>query len=364
MYAWFAVTSTVGMACGLSTSGWISHILQKSYGWDWKEGYPVLFGLYAIIGLVKAFIFLLLTVRCEPDYIDQVEPGSGDQEAASPLLHSGRRSSYTKPARVTETARRIQKTVTPKMARESRGVLIRLCFLFALNSFAAGLLPVTVIAWYANWRYRWFVTYKLGNAMAGIWLVASIANLFSASVARRLGLVRAMVVTHLPAAIFLAFVPLATSTWWLLVLLLLNSAFGSMDQAPRSAFVAAVFPSSERTAVMGTINLVRTVASAGGPLLTGYFHDRKMWYATFYTAAGLKVLYDIGLLAMFLNTKLPEHGHGSRTVTDVDVEILLDERLRHPEEFETLGDEDDDGDAGSSRGSVHGSVKYEDIDAA
>ena len=41
--------------------------------------------------------------------------------------------------------------------------------------------------------------------------------------------------------------------------------------------------------VMGTLNLVRTVASAGGPLLTGYFHDHKMWFATFYTSAALKV---------------------------------------------------------------------------
>ena len=45
--------------------------------------------------------------------------------------------------------------------------------------------------------------------MACVWLAASIANLFSASVARRLGLVKAMVYTHLPNALFLALIPLA-----------------------------------------------------------------------------------------------------------------------------------------------------------
>ena len=48
-----------------------------------------------------------------------------------------------------------------------------------------------------------------------------------------------------------------------------------MDQAPRSAFVAAVFRPSERTAVMGTINLVKTVASAGGRWLRGIFMIRR-----------------------------------------------------------------------------------------
>jgi hypothetical protein len=105
-----------------------------------------------------------------------------------------------------------------------------------------------------------------------------------------------------------------------------------MDQAPRAAFVAAAFSSSERTAVMGTINMVRTVASTGGPLITGYFHDKKMWWATFVLAASLKVLYDLGLLAMFLNTKLPEYENGPRevTVTDVDVGILLSENFQRP----------------------------------
>ena len=201
--------------------------------------------------------------------------------------------------------------------------------------------------------------------MAAVWLVASIANLFSASVARRLGLVRAMVFTHLPNAIFLAFVPLSKTWWVMLMLLLVSSAFGSMDQAPRSAFVAAVFRPSERTAVMGTINLVKTIASAGGPLLTGYFHDKKMWGAVFLIAAGLKVSYDIGLAAMFLKTKLPEHGRMQRevTVSDVDVGILLDEQLVHPDEFETDDDEDEEmGGHGAGYGLGPGKGRYEEIE--
>lgn len=93
---------------------------------------------------------------------------------------------------------------------------------------------------------------RIGYYMSAVWLVASIGNLFSASIARRLGLVRTMVLMHLPNAIFLLFIPLAP-TWWIKLILLLGSAaLGSVDQAPRMAFVAAVFTSEERTAVMGS----------------------------------------------------------------------------------------------------------------
>ena len=372
VYAWFAVTSTLGMACGLSISGWITWFL-RTHGsggekWDWKETYPVIFGIYAIIGLIKACLTLLLTERCEPNYDAQTEADmEADRAAAAPLMtESSRRTSYTKP-KPTSTIRQIRKTTAIKISPESRPILIRICILFALNSFAQGLLPVTLMAWYANWRYKWFLLNRLGYAMAGVWLVASIANLFSASVARRLGLVRAMLFTHVPNAIFLAFIPLAPNWWWMLMLLLLSSAFGSMDQAPRSAFVAAVFLPEERTVVMGTINLVKTLAAVGGPFLTGYFHDRKMWYATFWTAAAIKICYDIGLAAMLLRTTLPEHGRRPRegvTVADMDVGILLSEGLVHPDEFERDMDEDDGMDESSPmyHHDAHGKVGYEEIE--
>lgn len=203
--------------------------------------------------------------------------------------------------------------------------------------------------------------------MAFVWIGASIANLFSAAVARRLGLIRAMVLLHLPNAIFLAFIPLAPNWWTMMILLFISAGLGSMDQAPRSAFVAAMFSSSERTAVMGTLTLVRTLAAAGGPLVTGYFHDKKMWGATFLMSAALKILYDLGLLAMFLKTKLPENERGPRefTITDVDVGILLNERLSRPEEFERLDDdfmeEEEEEERRKQEHRDKGSVRYVEI---
>ena len=202
--------------------------------------------------------------------------------------------------------------------------------------------------------------------MAAVWLVASIANLFSASLARRLGLIKTIVLVNVPAILALALIPFAPNWWWLLILLLCSATLGSMEQAPRMAFVAAVFSPSERTAVMGTINLVRTVAASGGPLLTGYFHEKEMWYATFYSSAVLKTFYVIGLLAMFLKTKLPEHERGLRevTVTDVDAGILLSDRLDLPGGFQIIEDEELDDDNESIGDRARSNSMYKGVEAA
>ena len=127
------------MACGLCVSGWITYILRTYFKWDWKDGYPVIFGVYAIIGLMKACLTLLLTERCEPNYDRQTELDIAEQEATAPLMrHGDRRSSYSKAHKATATMHRIGETVSTKLSPESRSILIRLCLLFAVNSFATG----------------------------------------------------------------------------------------------------------------------------------------------------------------------------------------------------------------------------------
>jgi hypothetical protein len=218
------------MASGLCISGWTVYILLTYFEWDWKETYPVVFGVYAVVGLIKACLTLLFTERCEPNYTPHVEADTIERGTTTTrLMGHSRQNSYSKTPKVAATICKIGNTASIKISPESRPILLCLCILFAINSFASGMLPVTLMSWYANWQFRWFLLHRLGYSMAAVWLVTSVANLFSASLARRLGLVRAMVFTHLPNAIFLAFIPLA-STWWLMLMLLLaSSAFGSMD---------------------------------------------------------------------------------------------------------------------------------------
>ena len=82
-----------------------------------------------------------------------------------------------------------------------------------------------------------------------------------------------MVFTHLPSAIFLAFIGIPSSLPFAMLFLILRSCTQSMDVAPRSAFLAAVILPTERTAVMGVINVVKTSAQSLGPFATGLLAD-------------------------------------------------------------------------------------------
>lgn len=81
-----------------------------------------------------------------------------------------------------------------------------------------------------------------------------------------------------------------------------------MDVAPRSAFLAAVILPNERTAVMGTINVVKTFSQSMGPLITGVLATNNLFWVAFVTAGCLKATYDLGMLAVFA-------GHQTREET-------------------------------------------------
>ena len=79
-----------------------------------------------------------------------------------------------------------------------------------------------------------------------------------------------------------------------------------MDQAPRSAFISAVTLPEERTAVMGIVNVVKTLSQSGGPVITGILAGRERFGVAFVVAGCLKASYDLGLLTFFVNMRLHE----------------------------------------------------------
>ena len=145
-----------------------------------------------------------------------------------------------------------------------------------------------------------------------------------------------MVFTHLPSAIALALIPVPSSLPFAMLFLILRSCTQSMDVAPRSAFLAAVVLPNERTAVMGTINVVKTSSQSLGPLITGILASNKLFWVAFVAAGSLKATYDLGMLAVFAGHKPREEQAAeaeaaeSQTTESGEAEGL--ERLRESED--------------------------------
>jgi MFS family permease len=72
-----------------------------------------------------------------------------------------------------------------------------------------------------------------------------------------------------------------------------------MDQAPRSAFLSLIVLPEERTAVMGVVNILKTLAQSAGPSLTGILAGHDHFWVAFVVAGSLKAAYDVMLLTFF-----------------------------------------------------------------
>lgn len=128
-----------------------------------------------------------------------------------------------------------------------------------------------------------------------------------------------MVCTHLPSSLFLAALPLAPNLGTTIPLLIGRSMLSSMDQAPRSAFLSAIVLPGERTAVMGVVNIAKTMSQSAGPTVTGWLAGEGRFWVAFVVAGGLKGAYDVLLLGMFggrVHVRKSEDVHGDEDEED------------------------------------------------
>lgn len=147
---------------------------------------------------------------------------------------------------------------------------------------------------------------ELGSIFFTTSMIAGLSMLVATSIAKRFGNVKTMVFTHLPSSCFLALISFPPNLPLALTFLILRSCTASMDTAPRSAFTSMVLLPSERTSVLGLINVVKTLTQCLSPLVTGALAEKGMIGWSFVLAGACKVAYDLGILVMFAGHK-PRH---------------------------------------------------------
>lgn len=325
IFAFHVVLGTLGGAGGFLAGGWITQALQAA-GWSETASFRFIFWIYAAAGLLKAALTTLLSSKCEVQPAPAPNsPGQDQSEETEAFL----------PATNATTAPSKKKSAVSSVSPKSRKTLLRLCSLFFFDSLASGMCPNSLIAFFLSRKFN-LPEGQLGSIIASAQFISSIGNIFASAIAKRIGFVKTMVFTHLPSAIFLSLMPLPTSLWLTITLLVLRASLSSMDQAPRSAFLSAIVLPEERTAVMGIVNTVKTMSQSSGPLLTGSLAESGRFWIAFVFAGALKAGYDVGLLTLFLHTKL--EGDKSKAVPNdtrtQDPEIELDEARRRSSEDE------------------------------
>jgi hypothetical protein len=79
-----------------------------------------------------------------------------------------------------------------------------------------------------------------------------------------------------------------------------------MDVPTRSSYVMAIVTPAERPAAASVTSVPRSLASAASPLLAGYLLSVSPFGWPLLAAGGLKIVYDLLLLAYFGQVRPPE----------------------------------------------------------
>ena len=200
-------------------------------------------------------------------------------------------------------ATEVQQPLAP--LQQSKKRVYTLAALFSLDAFAGGFVVQSMVA---LWLYQRF---DLSLAAAGVvffWtgVLSAGSYLVAVRIAGRFGLVNTMVYTHIPSSVCLILLPFAPDVAYAIALLILRSALSQMDVPTRSSYVMAIVTPAERPAAASITSVPRSLASALSPFLAGWMLGLSTFGWPLLLAGGVKIAYDLLLLALFRKIRPPE----------------------------------------------------------
>ncbi|HEV2194675.1 MAG TPA: MFS transporter [Candidatus Acidoferrum sp.] len=273
VFAWYTLAGSVATALGALCGGAATGIVQKA-SFSAFDSYRFVVLLYAVLGAALAFLFVSLSASTE------LRDSTLEESSATARKFLG--------------------------VGHSRSIVFKLSSLFALDSFAGGFV---IQSFAAYWFYLRFGVQpvKLGVIFFCANVFAGISALVASRLASRIGLVKTMVVTHLPSNVLLILVPLMPNLALAVVVLLIRFSISQMDVPTRQSYTMAVVRPEERSAAGGITGVARTAGAAMSPIFAGFLFSRPLLVdVPFFIAGGLKIAYDLILYREFVSVRPPE----------------------------------------------------------
>lgn len=261
IFAWYGLIGSLSTAFGALAGGYLSTLLQGR-GMSPLDSYRVILLGYAIIGGILAIVFTGLSRECE---------AARNPASIAPRSRFG--------------------------LHRSRGVVFKLSMLFSLDAFAGGFVLQSFMAYWFHVRYGADEA-ALGGIFFGANLLAGFSALLAVPLAKKIGLIRTMVFTHLPSNILLILVPLMPNFPLAISMLLLRFSISQMDVPTRQAYTMAIVEPDERSAAAGITGIARSVGASLSPAVAGALFSVFLG-GPFIVAGGLKIVYDLILFRNF-----------------------------------------------------------------
>ncbi len=184
------------------------------------------------------------------------------------------------------------------LSPRSRKTVLTLSALFSLDSFGGGFATQAIFALWMLGRFDMSIE-SLGALFFGAGIISAFSSLIAVRISQRIGLVKTMVFTHIPASVLLILVALAPHVSIAIALFLVRAFLSQMDVPVRTSYVMAVVQPEERAAAASITNVPRSLASALPPLAAGWMLDQTTFAWPLLICAACKIIYDLLLLKMF-----------------------------------------------------------------
>jgi MFS family permease len=259
-FGWYNLAGSLAAAAGALAGGFLSQTFLNT-GMSELGSYRAVILGYAACGIVLMIVFLFLSPEVEATTAPAKERVLG--------LH------------------------------KSKGVVLKLSALFALDAFAGGFVIQSMVAYWFHIKFG-LDAGVLGNIFFGANILAGVSALLAVRIANRIGLIRTMVYTHIPSNVLLCLVPLMPNLGLAITVLLLRFSISQMDVPTRQSYTMAVVDPDERAAASGVTTIARSLGAAASPFFTGVFlASPALLAAPFLVAGGLKIVYDLLLYRNF-----------------------------------------------------------------
>ena len=181
--------------------------------------------------------------------------------------------------------------------------MLALSALFALDAFGGGFVAQSFAAYWFYLRFG-IDPGVLGPIFFGANVLAGLSALVASRLAKRFGLVRTMVWTHLPSNVLLILIPLMPTLPLAVATLLVRFSISQMDVPTRQSYVMAVVTPEERSAAGGVTGIARTLGAAISPLFVGIMFARPSTISVpFFIAGSLKILLRPVAVQRFVETQ-------------------------------------------------------------
>ena len=270
VFAWYTLTGAFATAIGSLVGG-----LLPSATTSGPLSYRPVILLYASLGVLLAFLFSYLSPA-----VEALKRPVGSSVTSSPKSFLG--------------------------IHRSKNIVLKLSALFALDAFGGGFVVQSFAAFWFHLRFGADAS-TLGSIFFGANVLAGVSALVAARLARRFGLVKTMVFTHLPSNVLLILVPLMPTLPLAVVLLFARFSISQMDVPTRQSYMMAVVSPDERSAAAGISGVARTVGASIAPVFVGLlFAHPSLLNLPFFIGGILKVVYDLLLYRGFVAVRPPE----------------------------------------------------------